>query len=245
MNNKINPKVIKKRVDAIKAAARQMAEGVSIVEISDDIKREWCAIKGSKTTYGELYEVITKAISDCNSYFDLFPTLVSRLGEEKLNGKKNLIFCEAKVSLMVERYICALRGGSFNTEVYSFGKYLSAKKKIDKLLSKEGSSMAVKRILTYTPLTRFNKSRASLAPTMYDLIIQLKSAKISPDDISRASESVSGVLKNKLVDISAVYGEYEKFIKEGYFVVGQYNSDSDSINALKKELVIYRICQKL
>ena len=29
----------------------------------------------------------------------------------------------------------------------------------------------------------------------------------------------------------------KKFIKEGYFVVGQYNSDTDSINALKKELV--------
>ncbi len=152
-----------------------------------------------------------------NSYFDLFPTLIGKLGEERLSGKKNLIFCEAKISLMVERYICGYRGGSFNTEVYSFGKYLSTKKKIDKLLSKEGSSMAVKRILTYTPLTRFNKSRVSLAPTMYDLIIQLKSAKISPSDIERASESVAGVLKNKLVDISAVYGEYENFVKDNGF----------------------------
>ena len=152
-----------------------------------------------------------------NSYFDLFPTLVDKLGDMGLGNKKNLIFCEAKISLMVERYICALHGGSFNTEVYSFGKYLSAKKKIENLLSKEGSSMAVKRILTYTPLKRFNKSRTSLASTMYDLIIQLKSAKISPSDIARATENVDGVLKNKLIDIYSIYSEYENYVKEnGY-----------------------------
>lgn len=39
-SRKVNPNVIKKRVAAIKAAARQMAEGVSEVEISDDISIE-------------------------------------------------------------------------------------------------------------------------------------------------------------------------------------------------------------
>lgn len=36
-SRKVNPRIIKKRIDAIKAAARQMAEGVAKVKISDDV----------------------------------------------------------------------------------------------------------------------------------------------------------------------------------------------------------------
>ncbi len=153
-----------------------------------------------------------------NSYFELFPVLLELLGNDHdVLDKKNLVFCEAKVSLMVERFICSKKGGTFNTEVYSFGNYLRAKKKIDKLLSKEGSSMAVKRILSSTALACFNRSKSGLAPTMFEQIIQLKSAKISPEDVFLASEQVNGVLKNKLVDIATVYSEYEKYVDEnGY-----------------------------
>lgn len=154
-----------------------------------------------------------------NSYFNLFPTLVDLVGENKEDlQKRKLVFCEAKISLMAERLICEKNGGSFNTEVYSFGNYLRAKKKIDNLLSKEGSSMAVKRILSSNALTCLNKSRANLAPTMFELIIQLKSAKITPDDVIRASSTVTGVLKNKLGDVATVYQEYEKFILENGYV---------------------------
>ena len=46
----------------------------------------------------------------------------------------NLIFCEEKVSLMVERTICSRFGGTFNTEVYSFGNFLRLNKKVEKVL---------------------------------------------------------------------------------------------------------------
>lgn len=154
-----------------------------------------------------------------NSYFNLFPTLVDLVGDNKENLKeRKLVFCEAKISLMAERLICAKNGGSFNTDVYSFGNYLRAKKKIDNVLSKEGSAMAVKRILSSNALTCLNKSRSALAPTMFELIIQLKSAKITPDDVIRASSTVTGVLKNKLQDVATVYQEYEKFILENGYV---------------------------
>ena len=79
-----------------------------------------------------------------NSYYNLFPTLVNLIKPDvKSLSKRNVIFCEAKISLMVERAICDKFGGSFNTDVYSFGNYLRKNKKFDKLLTKEGSVMVI------------------------------------------------------------------------------------------------------
>ncbi|MBQ3219688.1 MAG: PD-(D/E)XK nuclease family protein [Clostridia bacterium] len=152
------------------------------------------------------------------SYFNLFPILTKELKDcaNSLNGK-NLVFCEEKVSLMAERIICAEFKGSFNTDVYSFGNYLRVKKPMDRLLSKEGSAMAVKRILGKINLKCFRSSKNNLAPALFELIIQLKSAKVTPKDLTNAIENSHGILKNKLIDICAVYTEYENFIKDnGY-----------------------------
>ena len=64
-----------------------------------------------------------------DSYFQIFPILQS-LTEKTARSitERNLIFCEAKVSLMVERFLTEKTGGTFNTDVYSFGKFLRAKK---------------------------------------------------------------------------------------------------------------------
>ena len=153
-----------------------------------------------------------------DSYFNVFNILVKLLRE---NGsgitRKNLVFCEEKVSLMAERLICYELKGSFNTDVYSFGNFLRVKKRFEKLLTKEGSAMAVKRILSGANLKSFKAGNINLAPTLYELIMQLKSAHILPNDILRASEKTEGVLKNKLSDIGVVFSEYEKFIKENGF----------------------------
>lgn len=152
-----------------------------------------------------------------DSYFNLFPLLLENLnGVNGLSGK-NLIFLEEKVSLMAERIICDKTGGSFNTEVYSFGNFLRTRKKVDNLLSKEGSAMAVKRILSSSTLKCFKASKTMLAPTLYELIMQLKSAKISPEHLWKAIDGVDGILKNKLTDVLEIYSGYEKFIKDNGF----------------------------
>jgi hypothetical protein len=136
-----------------------------------------------------------------NSYFNIFNLLIKSLSE-KPNGIDNrkIIFCEEKVSLMIERMLSNKFKGSFNTEVYSFGNFLRSKKQMQNLLTKEGSSMVVKNILSSQKLNCFRASKESLAPTLYDLIIQLKSAKITPNDLYNAIDNTSGVLKNKLVE---------------------------------------------
>ncbi|MBE5753965.1 MAG: hypothetical protein E7340_01335 [Clostridiales bacterium] len=153
-----------------------------------------------------------------NSYFNLFPILTKNLAENSngLDGKR-IVFCEAKVSLMIERMLCDKVGGSFNTEVYSFGKFLSARKNLGRVLSKEGSAMAIKRILSSVSLVCFNQSTQNFASSLYDLIIQLKSAKVKPEDVEFAAQNTRGVLKNKLTDIYKIYLQYEKYVKDNGF----------------------------
>ncbi len=153
-----------------------------------------------------------------DSQFNVF-TVLSKTLDGKTGGVdgKNLIFCDEKVSLMAERIICERHKGSFNTDVYSFGNFLRVKKLMPNILSREGSAMAVKRVLAQANLKCFSPSRTSLAPSLFDLIIQLKSAKVTPEDILNASTHTDGVLKNKLVDVYEIFTGYENFLKENGF----------------------------
>lgn len=149
------------------------------------------------------------------SYFGAFDALKEEL-KNKINGLdgKNLVFCEEKISLMAERTLCERFNGSFNTDVYSFGNYLRAKKRLDNVLSAEGSAMAVKRVIEELTLSCFNRSKSSLAPSLYELISQLKSARVTPDALYNASKSCTGILSEKLKDIAEAYAAYEGFLKD-------------------------------
>ncbi len=153
-----------------------------------------------------------------DTYFNVFNVLTDLLdGKTNSLFGKNLIFCEEKISLMAERRICDRVGGSFNTDVYSFGNFLRAKVSQLNALSKEGSVMAVKNILNTIPLNCFNKSRINLAAPLFELIVQLKSANVSPEDLSVISDDGDELLKDKLKDVQAVYSAYEKFMAENGF----------------------------
>jgi len=154
-----------------------------------------------------------------DSYHEIFSTLARDLkSKPSAIENKNLVFCEEKVSLMVERNICSALGGTFNTEVFSFGKFLRAKNPKDKMLSKEGSSMALKRIIHGLDLKCFSQSKNTLSSSIYDLLILLKSASLSFKDVEEASLNTDGVLKNKLTDIAVIFKAYEDFISENGFI---------------------------
>ena len=150
-----------------------------------------------------------------DSYFNVFPLLTDSLkGASKEIGKKNLIFCEEKISLMAERWVTESLGGTFNTEVYSFGSFLLKNKTFNSLLSREGSSMVIKKILLEAPLSCFNKSKATMSSALYDLLILLKSASVTPKDLLNAGESIEGILKNKLTDIHTIFSAYQEYLIE-------------------------------
>ena len=153
-----------------------------------------------------------------DSRFGLFAKLIESLdGNTRSLSQKNIIFCEEKLTLSVERAVCNAFNGSFNTTVCSFGKFLRKHKDINGLLTAEGSAMVVKKILESANLKCFNRSKKNLAPSLFELISQLKSAKITPEDILFAAENTEGILKNKLTDVGEVFSRYEERLKENGF----------------------------
>ena len=149
-----------------------------------------------------------------DSYFNVFNILAERLvGPNQLQGK-NLVFCEEKVSLMLERAICQKFNGTFNTEVYSFGNYLRTKYPNPNVLTREGSAMVIKKVLSETPLSCFKASKLSLAPSLFELIILLKSANVWVEDIVSCAQKTKGILQNKLNDVANVYSAYEDYLRK-------------------------------
>ena len=146
-----------------------------------------------------------------DSQFNVFNCLIDQLKKSHGN-ERNLIFCEEKVSLMTERMICDAFNGSFNTDVYSFGNYMRKKHPLEKVLTKEGSAMVVKRVLKDLPLKRFSQNKLGLAPSIYNLIAQLKSAKVGVEDLRFAVSNARGLLKDKLGDALEIYSAYENFL---------------------------------
>ncbi len=151
-----------------------------------------------------------------DSYYNLFPLLNGCLsGKTGAIGRgKNIIFCEDKISLFIERSVMSTINGSFNTEVFSFGSYLKNRKPLEKTLSKEGSAMVIRKLLLQLPLKCFSGNKNLLASSVFDLIILLKSAKVTLADVKNACENTNGILKNKLLDVYEIFSAYEKYLKD-------------------------------
>lgn len=152
-----------------------------------------------------------------DSQYNLFPLLVKELSAKRKNGGKTFIFCEEKISLMAERAVAREFGGATDTEILSFGTYAKRKEKSFNLLSKEGSSMAVYRVMKELPLKKIIGAKAGAAAAVSELIAQLKSSAVSPEDLKIAGESAKGMLKDKLGDLTRIYSAYEAFLSERDF----------------------------
>ena len=151
------------------------------------------------------------------------PTLGEALEELKKyisanegRGRRTVIFCEDRLTLVAERAVCAAVGGTFNTAVYTFARFMSAERQGDeKLLSSQGSAIVIRGIIERNRenLRLFRRLSASAAArSLYDTIALLYSSGISPEDIAEAP--AKGMLADKLKDIALIYGEYTAFLQE-------------------------------
>lgn len=159
-------------------------------------------------------------------YCDLIDALADALREKTagLSGK-NLVFTEEKATLIVERAILARARGTFNTRVFSMRKFLKTLSGDKSVLSKEGSVMLLRKIVAENAARLVCLGRArlkSLAPSAYELIAQLKSAKVGPAALSAAAESAEGLLADKLCDLALLYEEYEKAVEGKYLDENNY-----------------------
>ncbi len=146
----------------------------------------------------------------------------------RLPEKPVIVFSEDRLTLSLERAICNCRGGGvFNVTVSTFSRYLSQNAVVGlPILSKEGAAMAVRKLLSEIQSECFSspKKHAGLAPALYELIAQIKSACVSPEELASTASGAEGVLKRKLDDIIAVYRAYEDFLAGGYCDESSYLS---------------------
>ena len=143
--------------------------------------------------------------------------LVEKAGENL--DKKVFVFCESRSTLSYEMGIAERTGGSFSTSVMSFSRYVGLFGKIDKYLGKTAATLVVRRIIEQNAasLTRLRRGTANLAVNVYNIISQLKAAKVTTLDVDGIVSAEGGAFGSKLKDIAFIYSEYERFIAEnGY-----------------------------
>lgn len=130
--------------------------------------------------------------------------------------KKTVVFCESKATLSFEREILNRLGGTFNTEVMSFSRYVAKNVKVEGYLSKAQSALLVRKLMLENEESLYKlKPHAFSVPTdVYGLISQLKAAMVKPCDLKDVAEKENGTFKTKLKDIATVYSLYEDYLKK-------------------------------
>ena len=169
------------------------------------------------------------AVFTCKTYFDCVNGATDYVARFPTSlDFPALIFCEDKLTMTVETALAEKTGGNFNVEVTSLGRYASTRLKKRNYLSKEGAAMAVKKILTNVAPNLSALKKAAASPTLAsetgELIAQLKSAKIRPDELLAATDGLEGKSAAKIRDVANIFAEYERFLAE--------NGLTDSNNAL-------------
>ncbi len=179
------------------------------------------------------------AVFTSSTYFDCIEnaTKLAASQSQSLDAPV-ILFCEDKMSFSIEKLLVKKVGGAFGAEVLSFGRYLQKVFPNRKTLSKEGSAMVVKKILSNLKdqLLAFKKTGASpsLSVKTAELIAQLKSAKVTPSALLDCLYSCPDNIKAKIHDLAIIYRDYETFLLENG-LTDSSNSLSDMIPALEKD----------
>lgn len=179
------------------------------------------------------------AIYVCKTYYDCIDgasALASSFGVSL--DEKIILFCEDKLTLSLESALVEKAGGAFGAEVLSFGRYASMANPDRKTLSKEGSAMVVKKILSAksSDLKALGILKASpaLASKTAELIAQLKSAKVTPQMLFGVLDGCPESVSRKLHDIAIVFDGYENFLlKNG--LTDSSNSLQDAVLAIEND----------
>lgn len=142
-------------------------------------------------------------------------------GERRDADKKNVVFCEDRLTLVCERALTQKIGGSFRSYVTTYARALKTRARV---LSKQGSVMAIDGIVTRLrkegKLRRFAQGvPRGTAKSLYETISQLAASAVDADTLSAGAETLeNGVLRDKIRDVAEIYGEYKRFLAEEAYV---------------------------
>jgi ATP-dependent helicase/nuclease subunit B len=141
--------------------------------------------------------------------------LKEMVARNEQRGRKTVIFCEDRLSLVAERVVCAAVEGTFFTSVYSFARFLSSERGVrGDVLSSQGSAMVIRKIIEEERpnLKLFARlSSAAAAQSVYDTLAVLYASRVTADDIQEA-HSDNKLLSDKLHDLALIYQRYDEYL---------------------------------
>ena len=150
-------------------------------------------------------------------------------------GRKNIIFCEDRLTLIAERALLEKTGGSFLSSVVTFARFLKTE---GKTISKQGSVMAVGEIMTRLQrqgeLQCFTSTAgvANNARCIYETLAQISASEITPAVLKESLALLpDDTLKKKVSDLAAIYEGYTQFLQDGGFL-----DESKYLSLLPKKL---------
>lgn len=157
------------------------------------------------------------SLSEC---MEIMSELVFR-AEKADEKKRNIVFCEDRLTLIAERAMTEKLGGSFRSYVTTYARALKTRGKV---LSKQGSVMVIDGIVAALQkegrLCRFvHGVPRGTAKSLYETIAQLAASAVDEEMLEESARLLEdGVLKDKVKDIAAIYTEYRKFLRENAYV---------------------------
>ncbi len=149
-------------------------------------------------------------------------TMARYVEECEARGEKNLVFCEDRLTLIAERAITSRLGGSFDTRVCTFSRFLTAGEHV---ISKQGSVMAVGEVMAKLQregrLECF-KTTAGIgnnAKCIYETLAQFSASEITAETLQESLVMLpDDTLKRKISDLALIYDGYSAFLNERKFL---------------------------
>ncbi len=143
---------------------------------------------------------------------DALASLGQIAAENEERGRKTLVFCEDRLTLLAEKAVLAACGGTFFTEVTTFRRFLSRDGRRS-TLSKQGSVLEIAALLSEYAgeLSCFS---APAAQAIYETIAQLSASCVDENLLKNCAEETGGMLGKKLADLAFLLEKYHGFLTE-------------------------------
>ena len=143
--------------------------------------------------------------------------LTAAVAANESKGEKTLIFCEDRLTLLAERAVLRAVEGTMLTEVTTFARFLSGGRAGVKLLSKQGSVMAVASLLAKEE-GKLSCFRKGTARAVYETLAQLMASRVDEEMLRNGAAETDGPLSGKLSDLALLLSGYLGLLREKGFL---------------------------
>lgn len=152
---------------------------------------------------------MNKKIISEKTYTDTLEKVIGIMRQRKIDlNVRHILFVPDKYTLYAERLLYHGTCGAFDAEVLTFNRLFFRLCRQDSYLSKQGSVMLTRKILSEVApeLKCFKRcySYKGFAAQVYETVAQLTSCRINPEDIP-TTDSALGI---KMHDIALIYSRY-------------------------------------